>query len=325
MGKIRSFKIIQQFIGYKLMIDFKINDIFKLYQSPIAIVCNDAGAANIILFWIKSLVNIDLKLHLTGPAKKIFEKEFYNFPNLSLEESIEQSNTLISGTGWSSTLEHDARKIAKKKGIHSIAVIDHWVNYKERFFFDNKEILPNEIWVTDIHSFDIASKVFKNIKLRQLSNLYLAEQVKKIKKFKKHKNKVHNNVLYALEPIRKKWKGESKLPGEIQALNFFIQNLHVLGLDKNSKIQLRPHPSEPREKYEKWCANQKDFNIEISLPSEELYEAIAKSEWVVGCDTYVLVIALMAKRKVASTLPINGPECLLPHKEIIKMKKMILI
>ena len=73
---------------------------------------------------------------------------------------MKKDNILLTGTSWSSTLEHKARKLASNKKIYSIAVIDHWVNYKKRFQFNNEYVLPNEIWLTDLVSFHIAKDIF---------------------------------------------------------------------------------------------------------------------------------------------------------------------
>ncbi len=306
------------------MLNTSLRQIFKQYQPPFAIVCNDAGSANIILYWLKLLKNVEIKLHVKGPAEKIYKAEFPYLNNTSLVETISQSKTLISGTGWSSTVEHDARIMAKKFNLKSIAVIDHWVNYTERFIFNNYEVLPDEIWVTDKYALDIAYKKFKTVRLRNLPNIYQQSQVEKITKIdKEKKSSSSKNVLYALEPVRIKWKGSSKLLPEIQALNFFVNNLNILGIKTNMNIVLRLHPSEDKDKYINWCEHQKNKNIEISSKSEKLHEAIAKSEWVIGCNTYVLVLALMANRKVASSLPLNAPDLALPHPGILRMKNLI--
>lgn len=50
--------------------------------------------------------------------------------------------------------EHNIRLLSKEKGIRTIAFIDHWTNYLERFRFNNITLFPDEIWVIN----DIAKK-----------------------------------------------------------------------------------------------------------------------------------------------------------------------
>ena len=69
---------------------------------------------------------------------------------------------------------------------------------------------------------------------------------------------------------------------------------------------------------------KKGYRIQTSDLSTTLYDDIAKADWVVGCNSYALVIALKAKIKVASTLPPHAPDCVLPFPDILKMKDKII-
>ena len=44
----------------------------------------------------------------------------------------------------------------QKNKIFVISVIDHWINYKKRFFRNNKIFFPDELWVTDNYAYKIA-------------------------------------------------------------------------------------------------------------------------------------------------------------------------
>ena len=85
----------------------------KNLKKPILIACYDAGASNIIIHWLKEINNIEFNFHLDGPALKLFKKQFPNLVNQTLKKAIQKSNSLISGTGWQSELEHKARLEAK--------------------------------------------------------------------------------------------------------------------------------------------------------------------------------------------------------------------
>ncbi|MDC0587011.1 hypothetical protein OAP06_04605, partial [Gammaproteobacteria bacterium] len=125
--------------------------------SRTGIVCSDAGASNLIFSFLKHSSVSDFHFYLEGPAIEL--RKFHNFDsdiNQNLENMIKGCKTLITGSGWSSDVENDARKIAKKYGVYSITILDHWVNYKERFIKDDESILPDEIWVVDDHALKIA-------------------------------------------------------------------------------------------------------------------------------------------------------------------------
>lgn len=257
------------------------------------------------------------KFSLGGPAKKIFEKKIGSVNNLPFRQAINESNYVITGTGWATDLEYNAIKYAKNKQIPVTAYLDHYVNYKERFIRNDLEILPNQFWVTDKYSLDICKNIFPSIKLKIVDNFYLKDQLSQIKKID---DLIEDNLLYILEPTRNKW-GKSKL-GEFQALDYFLSKLSYLNLPRNTKINLRPHPSDKSGKYDRWIKERKEpfkFLINESL---SLNESISKSKWIVGCESYALVIAIEAGRKVFTSLPSWAHECRLPQKKIVKMKNL---
>ena len=142
-------------------------------QSPVSVVCHDAGAANLVFAWLREWAEAGLldkhefKVLLEGPAIKAWQ--LGPVPLLQMQLHTELSSALtgcqsvLTGTGWASSLEHDARQLAATLHIPSIAVIDHWVNYTQRFERDGVVVLPNQIWVSDSYAVELATKLFKNV------------------------------------------------------------------------------------------------------------------------------------------------------------------
>lgn len=296
---------------------------FDSLQSPIAVVAHDAGAANHIISWVKNAGNEQVRACVRGPALALWTHAFpHANTNETLEDTLVGAGTLISGTGWASSLEHDARKMARQLGIKSIAVIDHWTNYGARFVRDEMEVLPDEIWVTDVHAKMLVEKVFPNLKIVLLPNLYLDDLVQEVRLHESRKmNRTGRNLLYVLEPIREAW-GANVIEGEFAGLDFFINNSATLGLDDDISIKLRPHPSDPIGKYDQWIKIQKSMKISLDN-SPTLAESIAWSDVVVGCQTYALVVALAAGRRVVSSTPPWAPPCALPHSGIIRLSDLL--
>ncbi|MDC0487148.1 hypothetical protein OAN52_00505 [Amylibacter sp.] len=290
----------------------------------VAVVCNDAGAANIIINWLKNMPNQQVRVHLDGPAKELWRRAFPHIINFSLDDALDGSDMLISGTGWASDLEHNARIMALSKGLFTVGVIDHWVNYEARFSRSGQAVYPNEIWVVDEHSFSIAKSKFPDLIVRLLPNCYLDRQVSKIKELQKMSvsKAKRMNVLYALEPIRVSWKNEEIVSGEFQALDYFVSHIPDL-TELPVKIRLRLHPSDSLNKYDAWIDEQNlNFRIEISK-NKSLAEDLAWSDLVVGCQTYVLVIALTAGKRVLISLPPWAPSSLLPYPGIKELREMM--
>lgn len=298
---------------------FRLPDI--LYDRVISVVCHDAGAANYIISWLKTSPELNVRACMAGPAALLWAKAFPTKPNHSLEEALEGSSVLLSGSGWASTLEHEARLIARSSMI-TIAVVDHWVNYKMRFE-RGETVLPDEIWVADEYAYEIAKREFNRLTVRQLPNIYLTNEVEAIKLAGMNiQNDGKNSVLYALEPIRIQWDNSDQRPGEFQTLDYFLSNLNKLGLPDTIPITLRPHPSDPPGKYAEWMAKKAAYNLRIDATTS-LSRAMAEATWIAGAESFVLVIGLAAGRKVVSTLPPWGHRCRLPHRELIHLKELV--
>ena len=285
---------------------------------PIAVVCHDAGAANIILAAMQADATDSYLPVMQGPAEKLWQVAGRPGASLMpLDAALAQARSVLSGTGWASCLEHDALREARRMGLPTAAVMDHWVNYAARFERDGEVILPDEFWVTDSEAFKIASNTFEGARIRLMPNLYLQEQVRQIGPPSPHHA---GNILYVLEPIRARWSGSDE-PGEFEALDYFMTRLEHLGHPNDLRIRLRPHPSDAPGKYDAWLARQNGLNVALDRVGS-LAQAIGQSEWVAGCETMALVVALASGRKVVCTLPPAAPPCRLPHSGLLHLRKL---
>jgi len=287
--------------------------------SPVVTAAHDAGATNLIIGWLRDRSDIELRTCLAGPAAELWTAAFGGVKIVPLTDALQGAGTLLSGTSYASSLEHQARFLAKERGIRSIGVIDHWVNYPDRFIREGTRVLPDEIWVADEDALAIAVACFPGIAVRQQPNLYLAGLVAQVRAADiEPRHGKSRRVLYALEPICHPWAqgGEA---GEFQALDYFVQCGQHLGLDATAEIRLRPHPSDPQGKYDAWLARNAGWNLCLD-PNPSLAKSIAWADTVVGCETYALVVGLAAGRRVVSALPPQAPRCRLPMKDIIHLR-----
>ncbi len=278
-----------------------------------AVVCHDAGAANLILAWLKASMPADCRLVLAGPARSLYQQtgltgRLYQ----GMDEALAGAHMLLSGTGWSD-LEHDARTAARAAGLHSVAVIDHWVNYPDRFERNNVCVLPDEFWVTDSYARDKAACTFPGAEIRVQPNLYLEQTLREI-----GPKAGAPCCLYLLEPVRSQW-GRTE-DGEFQALDYFAQNLGRAGVPSSAPVRLRLHPSEEKGKYDAWLARH---GARFALDdSTSLAAAIGRAHWVAGCETAAMVIALAAGRSVICTIPPWAPPCRLPHRGLFHLSQV---
>lgn len=286
----------------------------------VTVACHDAGAANIIMAEEMEFGFPADFYCLAGPA---FVKWQDNVPAekvcSDLEFALQNSDMLKSGTGWSSDFEHKAREIAKAGGIKSVAVIDHWVNYPERFIRNGKIIYPDEIQVADEYAYEIARTTFEDIPVIQKENYYLTQAMRRIHHTVPERRK---EILYVLEPIRAQWCSVREEAGEFQALDYFKTFLRDKFREPYTAIRLRPHPSESAEKYQEWI--EKNADLPVILDSyDDIEEAIANADWIFGCESYGLVMGLYCQKPVYCTIPAWAPPPRLPHKGLKQLRNLL--
>ena len=284
------------------------------YPDATSVVCHDAGSANIVIANLLETGRHDWRAYMKGPAENVWNTVYPDI-NLceSLDSTLEQAELLVTGTGWQSNVEHDARKMARERGIHSVAVIDHWVNFEERFIRESETVWPDEFWVTDDYALEIAQQSFPDQCVRQVPNYYTQSQMQIISEVKQNDPP---ELLYLLEPMRDDW-GRGKA-GEFQALDYFVSRLPELELPADTVIRLRLHPSEASGKYSEWVHMHSTLDIRMD-DADNLGQAIGVSTWLAGCETSALALGLMAGRKVYCTLPPWAPVCQLPHQGLIHL------
>lgn len=298
-----------------------------LQKTGLAVVSHDAGGAEILSSYIKREALHPIYV-LEGPSRKIFERKLGTLEVVSLEQGLQQATSILCGTSWQSDLEFNAIKHARALGKSVVAFIDHWVNYKERFIRSGETCLPNEIWVGDPVAEAMAKDIFPGHPIILEKNPYFEDIQDQLASFGAPHHGITDEtaVLYVCEPVREHAKlrhGNERYWGytEEEALRYFLRNISALGR-KVTRIQIRPHPSEPKEKY-KWV--QDEF---FSLPivaggTDTLLAEIVASDVVVGCESMAMVIGLFAGKRVISSIPRGGRACVLPHKGIEHLQNLI--
>lgn len=308
MVSLRTFSILQNSVQVDL-------------PTPLAVVCHDAGAANLIIGWLAGYSG-SIRVCMEGPARVLWVKAFPNIRSVALADALNGAATLLSGTGWASDLEYEARKLARVRGIRNIAVIDHWVNYTERFVRHGVPVLPDEVWVADDEAAAEVRRCFPALPVKTLPNIYLEKLLREVVTFcPTPARRDPKSILYVLEPIRGEW-GRSGEAGEFQALAYFLDNLPKLGIQTDIEIRLRPHPADPPGKYDGWPMRYSDLALVIDS-TRTLAEQIAWADWVVGCETFALVIALHANKIALSSLPPVAPRCRLPQRELLHLQELL--
>ena len=109
-------------------------------------VCHDAGGARAVIPVVKELkrLGVSVVALVAGPAAVIWpsecpEVEFLEVPDaFSSTEAgkvfeAHHTDTLLSASGLYNQIEHTVRVAAQRRGLYSVAVLDSWLTYAERF------------------------------------------------------------------------------------------------------------------------------------------------------------------------------------------------
>ena len=293
-------------------------------MQKVGIVSHDAGGAELLSHWLPTSKDYSFSYHLSGPAINIFKKNVGTVDILSLDKLVEKCSSLICGTSWQSQVELSAIEEFKKCGKHTIAFLDHWANYDQRFRMENKLVLPDEIWVVDEYAEKLAKTCFPGVIICRKNNWYF-EKIKKSFLNISNKSVTEKSILYVCEPIREHAfinTGNERYWGytEESALEYFLENITFFGKGIES-IVVRPHPSENLDKYS-WVLDK--IPLPIALGSKDsLTNEINNSTVVVGCESMAMIAGLLADKLVVSSIPPGGRQCQLPHHDILHLSEIV--
>ena len=299
----------------------------------IGIICHDAGGAELISnYIIKNPNNYIYKI--SGPALKIFKKNIPNYKNSTNQFFFLKSKKIIIGDSWKKNYLVNFLTKAKKNAIKTILYLDHWGSeFKANLTKSDGDIIfPDQFWVTNKLSEVAVKKIFKNNNVFVKKNYYLENMKRLIKEFKIKENlyskrKKSYNILYICEPIDDhfslnyfKNKKEYKFT-EKKAINFFFKNINKINR-KIDSICFRPHPSENISKYD-WVKKKyfKKFNISV-YKDRDMIKQIMNADCLVGCNSFPLVLGVLAKKNVISNIPLKNVKCILPFKEIKNLNEL---
>jgi len=204
---------------------------------------------------------------------------------------------ILYSTGWQNHFEYHFLAYAKKYNLPSVAFLDNWTNFRERFSYPDtnwQKNFPDFIAAHDKSSKMVADSLdLKNVII--IKNYSLSKQ---IEKYKKIDIKEENVLLYLSEPTSKVAK---KTYGDSRYWGFDESDIYknILKYQKKlacNKIIVRLHPSDNSDIYKK-------INPNITISSVSLEKDIARAKVIIGLDTSVLYLAFLLGKKAISYLP----------------------
>lgn len=265
--------------------------------SHIQVCSYDAGGGNVLANLIDGL-GINTSFIIGGPSVDIFSALFPRFSAVNSKTLDPSTDLLISSTGWQSLHEFEIMQEALSKGIPVVAVLDHWVNYVERFEKLGKTINPTFFLALDDYAEEKIIREFPNPNILRADNIYIKRALSEIENLRNSQTLSAYDFMFICEPLSH--SSESLKWGEFDAIQDFFKALRNHGLT-DLRIAIRPHPTEDSRKYTQFIPN--DFKNVSIVDKTKLSVLLAETDSVVGCHSMALYIAELSGNRVYTTLP----------------------
>lgn len=280
------------------------------------VVLNDAGGAEIVAAYLKATCTpLEYVVLAAGPARSICEREDIVFaPVPSIRDEFRKTlarysdRTLLTATGWMTTIESDALALAKELGMYTCVYLESWTKYRERFGYPNEgweANLPQEIWVGDEDALSLAKRWFpSNVAVRLVLNEYFLRVAKQVAE---RVSGTESEILICTD-----------VGADMEEI---LEELLVQCANTNIKtpLRIRLHPADNKNRFDDILKKYRS-NLSVTVSENpDIASDLARSCVVVGVETTALAVALACGRKVI-VLARPGTEPFLPQKALLRPK-----
>lgn len=305
---------------------------FSRYDT-VFIVSYEAGGAEILSSLARALQRY--VVCADGPAVRIFNAKLPGSEARILEDidHLGPNDLVLTGTSWKPNLERQAIVRARHAGVFCCSVLDHWVNFVQRFYpaeqwscveAPDPSVLPDRIITCDRYAYAAAkAQGFPEERLIEIENPFFKEFVAEYKSaIPQCPGSDAGHILYVSEPVVDDLKASYGDPDYWGYSEYDVVREFTSCVSHTDAIlgRVRLHPNESRNKYDNWI----DDSSRIELSTGTLQDDLLWADAVIGVESMALVLASLVGKRVYSWLPERATKrCSLPHDEIVKVKDMI--
>jgi hypothetical protein len=294
----------------------------------ICFITRDQGGTEYLYEYSKSISEKKVFI-ASGPAVSFLKSKnnikFITFKQLS-KIKIDK---IVTSTSYLNSFHIKGILYAKKKNINCSSIIDDWNEYKRRFTFKKKLVLPDELIVFNKPAYAIAKSNFPKIKIILLKDFFLKKILDEIKIYKKKfvnktaKKRTFDKILYLSDPIEFNvfTMRERTEYNEKNVINFICKNIYKIS--KKFKINIRMHPSyNHKQSFIRKLFFKNNIKVKISK-EKSLLKDIMRNDIILGCETHALIPAFYSKKNVYCVIPdYVKKENKIKHLKIKELRKI---
>lgn len=277
----------------------------------IAVVSHDAGSSELICAFVLehiSRASWHIFARPESPMATICKRHGLIFsPIQNASEQLEaiHPDILLFGTGWQEKCERPYVRYCKEHGIPTVAFLDHWTNYRERFDY------PDETWEENLGDFTAVSDEKAYVLARSLNlphplklpNYYLKSLLEEARK---RTIIPAETLLFLSEPtdaVAQQTYDDPMYWGFTQytALQDILEHFEQFECEN---LTIRLHPSETSSEYLPLLKQYSHIPIQIhSAHTADLTDELLSAKMIIGFDTMALYIAALLNKPIISYLP----------------------
>lgn len=287
-------------------------------MKKIAIFGHDAGGSELLISLLKASLHVGkftVFCELNSPCYNILKQKNLT-KYLKLIESSKKfifqeldklnPNMILYSTSWQNHIEYHFLSYAKQHKIPSIAFLDNWTNYRERFGYPSpnwRENFPDFITTHD----ELSEKLAHSYNLPNLVPIKNYSLIHQLENFKKTDTKQDDTLLFLSEPtatVALTTFGDKKYWG-FDETDIFKSILKHKSKFNCKNIVVRLHPSDIPKTY-------KNIDPNVTISQTSLEEDITNAKVVIGIDSSVLHLAFLLGKKVLAFIPSSNRDFHVP-------------
>lgn len=290
-----------------------------------AVVSHSAGGADLLSSWIRRNPG-HYRFYLSGPAIDIFSQK------LGLDLRSEEMQTahgvdrILATVSWESDWELQAIGLAQESTTPVVVVLDHWVNFEERYDRLKAYSPPDAIWVSDHKAAELVGKSSFTSPVEVIGNLASLDVVEavKIQSAGTERLPLRSRVLFLGENLSRSVnvRAPSKVherTEELSALKAVVELLFEQA-DTPTTLRVRPHPTESLHKYATALAEAKAKNLLVEPCAKDLVDDLAWASAVYGISSTAMVHAVLCGIPTTTVSPKTRKIFPLAHFPIEKLE-----